>query len=201
MKRIIAIIALASFAFVCQAQTVPESDSEKPTGKVVGEVNVGTGFPLYKVGTDGSHPLLRLGAEIRYCFPNSPWDIGIGAHIGGIKRMAEDGSPFYLSSQHYLAADYNFRLNPNFTLFAGMEAGISHSYKLSQNNNRYGLAGIATGNSEPFYTSKPIAPYFAPRIGFEAWNRLRGTFSVGFMDKGDSCVNFRLGYVFGGSKK
>ena len=201
MKKIIVLIALVSFAFVCQAQTMPESDSEKATGKVVGEVNVGTGFPLYKVGTDGSNPLLRFGAELRYYFPNSPWDIGVGSHIGGIKRIAEKGSPFYLSSQHYLAADYNFRLKPNFTLFAGLEAGVSCSYKLSQNYNNYGLTGLVEGNSEPFYTSKPVSPYFAPRVGFELWDRLRGTFSVGFMDKGDSNVNFRLGYVFGGSRK
>ena len=114
---------------------------------------------------------------------------------------AEKGSPFYLSSQHYLAADYNFRLKPNFTLFAGLEAGVSCSYKLSQNYNNYGLTGLVEGNSEPFYTSKPVSPYFAPRVGFELWDRLRGTFSVGFMDKGDSNVNFRLGYVFGGSRK
>ena len=201
MKKIIVLIALVSFAFVCQAQTMPESDSEKATGKVVGEVNVGTGFPLYNVGTNGSLPLLRFGAELRYYFPNSPWDIGVGTHIGGIKRTAEKGSPFYLSSQHYLAADYNFRLKPNFTLFAGLEAGVSCSYKLSQNYNNYGLTGLVEGNSEPFYTSKPLSPYFAPRIGFELWDRLRGTFSVGFMDKGDSNVNFRLGYVFGGSRK
>jgi hypothetical protein len=172
MKKIIVLIALVSFAFVCQAQTMPESDSEKATGKVVGEVNVGTGFPLYNVGTNGSLPLLRFGAELRYYFPNSPWDIGVGTHIGGIKRTAEKGSPFYLSSQHYLAADYNFRLKPNFTLFAGLEAGVSCSYKLSQNYNNYGLTGLVEGNSEPFYTSKPVSPYFvAPGPGVRALGR------------------------------
>ncbi|MBR5256960.1 MAG: hypothetical protein IKV62_09330 [Bacteroidales bacterium] len=199
MKKIFIILVLASFAFVCQAQTVQPSDAADKTGKVVGEVYVGTGFPLYKVGTNGSKPMLLLGGEVRYCFPNSPWDIGVGSRIGVIRRIAEGARPMYLSSQHYLLADYNFRLHPNFTLFAGLEAGISNAYDLSKQNNTY--YGFEIVGREPFYASRPVSPYFAPRIGFEAWNRLRGTISVGLMDKGDSCVNFRLGYVFGGTKK
>ena len=199
MKKIFVFIVLASFAFVCQAQTVQPSDAADKTGQVVGEVYVGTGFPLYKVGTNGSMPMLLLGGEVRYCFPNSPWDIGVGSRIGVIRRIAEGARPMYLSSQHYLLADYNFRLHPNFTLFAGLEAGISNAYDLSKQNNTY--YGFEIVGREPFYASRPVSPYFAPRIGFEAWNRLRGTISVGLMDKGDSCVNFRLGYVFGGTKK
>ena len=203
MNRIIILIALASLPFVCQAQTVPDSDSEKPQGKLVGEVNIGTGVPLYRLGMDGYSPLMRLGVEARYYFPNSPWDIGLGSHIGGFTRSSEAGTPFYLSSQHYLAADYNYRINPNFSLFAGMEAGVSIAYSLPKLNsgNKYGLSGVTFEDGVQIYSSRKITPYFAPRVGFEAWNRLRGTFSVGIMDKGDSNFNVRLGYVFGGSGK
>ena len=203
MKRVLLLIALAALPFVCNAQTIQNADTGNPTGKIVGEVNVGTGFPLFKVGTDGSMPMLRFGLEARYYFPNSPWDVGIGSHIGGFKRISESVSPIYVSSQHYLAADYNYRINPSFSLFAGLEAGVSISYDLSGQNNssKYGIPGILLSEDERFYSSRQFSPYFAPRVGFEAWNRLRGTFSVGIMDKGDSNVSFRLGYVFGGARK
>lgn len=203
MKRVLLLFVLAFLQIGSKAQTTQESDSGNPIGKIVGEMNVGTGFPLFKVGTDGSLPLLMFGLEARYYFPNCSWDVGVGSHIGGIKRLSELGTPFYLSSQHYLAADYNFRINPRFSLFAGLEAGVSIAYDLSGQNNssKYGIPGLVLSESEHFYSSRQISPYFAPRFGFEAWNRLRGTFSLGIMDKGDSNLNFRLGYVFGGARK
>lgn len=203
MKRVLVLSILAFLEIVGQAQTIQESDYRNSSGKIVGEVNVSSGFPLFKMGTDRSMPLLRLGLEARLYFPYSPWDVGIGSHIGGFKRISELGTPIYVSSQHYLAADYNYRINPSFSLFAGLEAGVSISYDLSGQNNssKYGIPGIPLSEDERFYSSRRISPYFAPRVGFEAWNRLRGTFSVGIMDKGDSNVSFRLGYVFGDARK
>lgn len=203
MKRVILLFILAFLQIESQAQTTQKPNSGNPTGKIVGEVNVGTGFPVFKVGTDGNMPLLRFGLEARYNFPNSPWDVGVGSHIGGFKRISELGTPVYLSSQHYLAADYNYRINPSLSLFAGLEAGISIAYDLSEQNNssKYGIPGLVLSESELFYSSRQVSPYFAPRVGFEAWNRLRGTISLGIMDKGDSNLNFRLGYVFGGARK
>lgn len=203
MKKYLVLVILVSVAFVSQAQTAQGLGSDKPIGKFVGEVNVGTGFPLFKVGTDGTMPLLRFGLEVRYSFPSSPWDVGAGTHIGGFKRISELGTPVYISSQHYLAADYNYRINPSLSLFAGLEAGISIAYDLSDLNNssKYGIPGLVLSESERFYSSRKISPYFAPRVGFEAWNCLRGTLSLGIMDKGDSNVSLRLGYIFGGARR
>ena len=57
MKKNLVLVILVSVAFVSQAQTAQGLGSDKPIGKFVGEVNVGTGFPLFKVGTDGTMPL------------------------------------------------------------------------------------------------------------------------------------------------
>lgn len=198
MKKGLLLIALCfALSSWSHAQTVSsgKEDARKPLS---GEVYLGIGAPLYSVGATGGTPRYMAGLELRYRLPQSGWDFGIGSRVGVFKRFYSAGYPVYLSSEHYLVADYNWRINTNLVFFAGVEGGISVAYDMSHYNstaNAHGMPGVATDPSA-FYTAKSVSPYIAPRIGIEAWNHLRCTLGCDLSDKGNSNLNFRVGYVF-----
>ena len=197
MKKVVFILLL-----FFSLQNVYAQYNQYGKGEVGGfqvEANLGLQTELYKVGALMNSWGSSFGLEARYLFPDSPWDIGIGSRVALFKRYYEEAFPLYLSSQHFLAVDYNYRISHNFKFFAGLEQGVSAAYDLSEYNktqNSHGINGLLVPDSQQIYTSRPFSPYIAPRIGFEAWNRLRVSFVPGFMDKGDSNVSLRLGYVF-----
>ena len=197
MKRIIVMLGLL-MSVGAFAQVTPVAAEKSDKGKFKGEVYLAIGTPLFSVGSVRNEPMYMAGAELRYYFPQSPWSFGFGSRVMEYKRVYDEGFPVYISSQHYLVADYNYRINTSFMLFAGVEGGLSVSYDMSRHNstaNPYGVPGVAS-DLHRFYAPQRVSPYFAPRVGFEAWNHLRGVISVGIMDKGDSNVNFHLGYTF-----
>lgn len=198
MKKIIVLVVFALlFSSLSYAQTAPIKTKESQKA-LSGEVYLGIGMPVYSVGSVKSTPRYMAGFELRYRFLQSPWDIGFGSRVGAFKRTYNEGYPVYVSSEHYLAADYNLKINPKLVFFAGIEGGVSIAYDMSRYNstaNSRGVPGVATDLSA-FYAPKRVSPYFAPRIGIEAWNRLRCTIAFDVSDKGNSNVNFRIGYVF-----
>lgn len=197
MKRIIVILGLI-VSIGAYAQESPSTAGKEGKGLIKGEVYLGIGTPLFSVGSIRNEPIFMAGAELRYHFPQSPWSFGFGSRVMEYKRIYNEGFPVYISSQHYVVADYNYRISPSFTLFAGVEGGVSISYDMSRHNstaNPYGVPGVEA-DVQKFYMPQRVSPYFGPRLGFEAWNHLRGVISIGIMDKGDSNVNFRLGYTF-----
>ena len=179
------------------AQTVDPEKKEMRRIRV--ETNLGMQMQLFRVGAVLNQPGYSFGLEGRYLLPCSPWDIGIGSRVAAFKRYYEEAIPLFVSSQHYLAADYNYRICGSFNLFGGLELGFSVAYDLSEYNktrNRYQIQGVLVPESQYIYTGKSLSPYIAPRIGFEAWNRLRVTLSAGFMDKGYSNISLRAGVLF-----
>lgn len=197
MKHIILFLTifLSLGVFAQEKDAVPAATQ---TGKVRGDLHLGIGMPLYKAGAIRVTPMYSIGGELRYYFPNSAWDVGIGARGNLFRRIYKEGYPLYISSQHYLVVDYNYRVSSSLVLFAGLEGGISIAYDMSEYNstaNPYGIGGMAA-DTRNFYEKKGISPYFGPRVGLEVWNRLRATLTYGMMDKGERNVNFRMGYVF-----
>lgn len=198
MKRFVLLLSILFFSLQSVYAQYHQSGKNEVGGFHI-EANIGLQTELYKVGALMNSWGCSFGLEARYQFPDSPWDIGIGSRVALFKRYYEEAFPLYLSSQHYLVVDYNYRISDNFKLFTGLELGVSASYDLSEYNktqNAHGVNGLLVPESQQIYTSKPFSPYIAPRIGFEAWNRLRVLFVPGFMDKGDSNVSLRVGYVF-----
>lgn len=198
MKKTL-IIFLFFFSFQSVYAQYTQSGKDGDDGFHV-EANLGVQRELYKVGALMNSMGYSFGLEARYLFPGSPWDIGIGSRVALFKRYYEEALPLYLSSQHYLAGDYYYRISDSIKLFAGLELGFSVAYDLSEYNKTqtpyFAFLGIRVPDSQVVYTSRAFSPYIAPRIGFEAWNRLRVSIVAGFMDKGDSNVSLRMGYVF-----
>ena len=196
-NRLVLIFLFAFFPYLNYAQIAP-SENKATSKPISGEVYLGIGAPAYSVGSYRSTPRYMAGFELRYRFHQIGWDLGIGSRAGALKRFYNEGYPVYISSEHYLAADYNWRINHALVFFAGLEAGVSIAYDMSHYNstaNPHGMPGVATDISA-FYSPKSVSPYFAPRVGIEAWNHLRCTVAFDVSDKGNSNVNFRIGYVF-----
>lgn len=201
MKRLFLLAALClSLPFCALAQTDGSRKGEKQKA-LSGEAYLGIGAPMYSVGSSGHSPRLMAGFELRYRFAGSPWDVGFGSRAGMMSRTYPGGvsagtHPLYVSSEHYFVADYNCRINPSLVFFAGLEAGLSVSYDLSEYNRFHsGLANFEVDTSM-HYAPKRLSPYVSPRIGIEVWDRLRCTFGYDLSDKGNRNLNFRVGYVF-----
>lgn len=196
-KAFIILIVCSVFSGHLYAQ-VP---SEKELGAkkaLSGEVYLGVGMPVYKMGAISNQLRPMAGLELRYNFPNSAFDLGLGARTGVFTRLYEEARPAYASVEIYLASDYNFRINRNLVLFAGIEGGISVPFDLSHYNSRAHRMGSGMFEVDPnsFYTPKGVSPYVAPRVGLVAWNHLRLTLAYDIIGNGAGNVNFRIGYTF-----
>ena len=152
------------------------------------EAGLGTGVGLYKVGFDKVSLARSVKAEIRYNFPSGAFDIGFGGRIMRMDRYPLD-EPLhkvsYASWQLYGVFDYNWRITDRFVVFAGLAAGFSQNINL-------------INQPSDVYQPRSTAFFLAPRIGFEAWDRLRLTLSCNLMDKGHSFIGLEVGYSFGG---
>ena len=152
------------------------------------EVGIGTGVGLYKVGFDKVSLARSLKAEVRYNFSNGVIDIGLGSRVMRMDRSFLD-EPLhkvsYASWQFYGVVDYNWRITDRFLVFAGLAAGFSQNINL-------------INQPSDIYQPRSTAFFLAPRIGFEAWDRLRLTLSCNLMDKGHSFIGLEVGYSFGG---
>ena len=198
-KSLVLVGLCLTSAISCFAQT--RSGRDPGTYRPVsGEVYLGAGTPLSKVGAQKNYLLRPMaGFEVRYTCPDRPWDVGFGSKAGLIKRFYSEGAPIYVSSEHYLAIDYNVRISPSFVCFSGIEGGVSIAYDMSSYNDYATYQGYILGrrvDTSDYYVPKTVSPYIAARVGFEAWNHLRLTLSCEVCDKGNSNVSFRLGFVF-----
>lgn len=199
MKPFFVFIALCLFLPLSAFAQADSSGNDEKKKVLSGEIYLGIGAPTYSLGSSAHSPRLMAGFELRYLFAGSPWDLAFGSRVGMMSRTYLGGMPtthpLYVSSEHYFAADYNYRVNPSVVLFAGLEAGLSVSYDLSEINRWNGTMGME-GDTSSHYVPKRFSPYIAPRVGIEVWNRLRCSFAYDLSDKGNRNLNFRIGYVF-----
>lgn len=155
---------------------------------VEAEIAVGTGIGMYKLGFDQNRLMLIGRGEVRYNFPSGAFDLGLGAQITRMERASLSVTPsrydVFPSWQLYVVGDYNWQTSNNLSLFAGLAAGVSRWTQ-------------ASGNATSVVPDK-WSPYIAPRVGLEAWNRLRVTVSANIMNKETSFMGLSLGYAFGG---
>lgn len=167
--------------------------------KVEGEISLGTGVALNKEGADNLGIITSARGELRFNHPSGKYDFGVGARTSAFYRNYGEFSPLYASVQVYLAADRNWMLSKNFMLFGGLEAGASYAIDCSEYNKtrKYGGGYNIQYTSLPdHYQGKTLSPYVAPRVGFEAWNHIRGSLSLGLTDAGYSSVNLSVGFTF-----
>lgn len=198
MKKVLLFLIVCSvFPGYLSAQDLPVKDID--TQKAFsGEVYLGAGMPVYKMGAISNQLRPMAGLELRYNIPNSAFDLGLGARTGVFTRLYEEARPAYASVEIYLSADYNYRVNRNLVLFAGIEGGVSVPFDLSHYNSRAHRKGSGMFEVDPnsFYTPKGVTPYVAPRVGLVAWNHLRCTLAYDIVGNGAGNVNFRVGYTF-----
>ena len=199
MKKVFLLLSIVclNIPLAVSAQEIAKKEGE--VKKVIsGEVYLGVGAPVFKMGAISNQLRPMAGLELRYAFPSSPFDIGIGARSGVFTRLYEEARPAYASVEIYLAADYNLRINRNLVLFAGVEGGVSVPFDLSAYNSRASRKGSGMFEVDPnsYYTPKGVTPFIAPRVGLVAWNHLRCTLAYDIVGNGAGNVNFRVGYTF-----
>lgn len=185
MKRTVLIFAV--FIMSVSLARAQQVDKRKVQAVEV-EVAGGTGIGLYKLGFDQNRLMYTGRAEVRYNFPSGAFDLGLGAQLSRLERTSVSVTPsqydVFPSWQLYFVGDYNWQTSNNLSLFAGLAAGFSRWTQ-------------ASGNAASIVPDK-WSPYIAPRVGLEAWNRLRVTVSANLMNKETSFVGLSLGYAFGG---
>ena len=186
MKKTLLMVLALALPFMCGNA---QEQNKRMFQAVEVEVGGGLGIGLDKMGYERNHLIYSLKGEVRYNFPSGAFDIGLGAQAVRFDRsspgvMQYDAYVCSPSYQLYLVGDYNKRLNNQMTLFGGLGAGVSFWTQTSA----YSIS----------VAPDKLSPYVAPRIGIEAWNRLRFTVSVNIMNKETSFVGFSLGYAFGG---
>ncbi|MBQ9660312.1 MAG: hypothetical protein IJV37_03470 [Bacteroidales bacterium] len=198
MKKVLLFLIVCSiFPGHLSAQELPIKDRDAKKA-ISGEVYLGAGIPVYKMGAISNQLRPMIGLELRYNFANSPFDLGFGARSGLFTRLYEESRPAYASIEIYFAADYNYRVNRNLVLFAGVEGGVSVPFDLSRYNARAHRMGSGMFDVPPdsYYTPKGVSPFIAPRVGLVAWNHLRCTLAYDIVGNGGGNVNFRVGYTF-----
>ena len=176
-------ILLLVFPFIAgNAQVIQKRSIQAVETEIAGGVGVG----FNKMGFDQNQLAYSIKGEIRYNTPSGAFDFGLGAQLVRLDRLSYDTQHHdaFPSWQVYAAGDYNWRINDYLTLFCGLAAGVSRwtqtsAYSLSITPNKW-------------------SPYIAPRVGIEAWNRLRFTITASIMNKETSFIGLSLGYSFGG---
>lgn len=183
MKKIVFVLLVMAFPFsMGYAQEVPKRKVQAVEVEVAGGIGIG----LNKMGFDQNHLAYTFRIEPRYNFPSGAFDIGFGTQFVRLDRSSLEPRQDYTSPsfQFYVVGDYNWRINNQLTLFCGIAAGVSW--------------WTQTSSYSAFGAPDKWSPYIGPRIGLEAWDRLRFTVSLNLMNKETSFVGFNLGYAFGG---
>lgn len=182
-KYIFALVFLLLFPlYGGYAQEVQKRKVQAVEGEIAGGAIIG----LNKVGYEVNHLGYVLRGEIRYNFPSSAFDLGLGSQFARFNRSSSESHQYaaYSSIQLYIVTNYNWRMNDRFNCFFGVAGGascwtITSGYSISMAPNKW-------------------SPYFSPRIGVEVWNRLRFTISLNISNKESNFVGINLGYTFGG---
>ena len=154
-------------------------------------INVGlaSGFPEGKDGyynpNDGA---MTLGSAVRYNLKDKQLSTGFDFTFSGWNRYSPDTRPSYHQNAFVflLTTDYNYtKSHPKFIPFAGIGLG----YSLIRERELWGFSDTANFDKSHFAAS--------PRVGFEAFKRLRFTAEYMYLGNRNNFLNFRLGFVIG----
>ena len=131
---------------------------------------------------------LTFGTEIRYNLKRKQLSPGFQFTFSGWNRQPHgEGSGYHQNAFVFLlTTDYNYtKISPKFTPFGGLGVG----YSIIREWESW------TFNSPYNYNKSHFA--ISPRIGFEAFKRLRFTTEYMYLGHGNNFFNFRLGFVIG----
>jgi len=145
------------------------------------------GFPDDKVGFyNPEGGAMTFGTAVRYNLKEKPLSVGFDFTFSGWNKYSHvDASKDYHLNAHVflLTTGYNYtNISPKFTPFGGFGIGcvVMREWEYSNPEIRFNT-------------------HFAlsPRIGFEAFKRLRFTTEYMYLGNGNNFFNFKLGFVIG----
>lgn len=180
MKRlfIFIVILLIGPAIYAQAERVT---------RLEGEFYVGATCPLSDFHSGTKKVGSALGAELRYNFNDSPFDIGFTCFLTtSVYGFEDDDVQVNRPGVVAFLSDYNFKQGGKVNPYVGLGVGISSNDVL---------------NDKIFDDEESCSLAFVPRIGVEFIHRLRLTLSSNITKKGYHNLSLTVGFVIGGSKK
>ena len=186
MKRVVLFLTMALFSVsLLHAQEESKREVQSVEVEVAGEA----GVALNKLGYYKNEWVRAVRAEVRYNFPSGDFDIGLGARVMRVDRLLANssGKDAFPAYQLFGVGDYNLKMRHNITMFFGVAAGAScwaqkSAYSISVVPDKW-------------------APYVGPRVGVEAWNRLRVTLSINMGNKEIAFAGIGVGYAIGGKAR
>lgn len=179
MKRFFIFIVISLLGSTIYAQT------ERIT-RFEGEAYIGITLPISDYFGGSKKIGVALGAEGRYNFVRSHFDIGAACFITTVNygfALDDDADNLVICAA---VSDYNFKQGKKINPFAGL-----------------GL-GVGFGSDDDWIPSGSThfsVMAFIPRIGVEFYRHLRLTLSSNITKKSYHNVSLTVGFVIGGGKK